>query len=163
MKKISVLLTIGLLFSLVSCKKKEKDNDAAEARFEVMDANGTVLQSGEEFTFNGVGNPDGNMVLLVKNKTSETIELKTKLVDVSGTDGSEFQVCIGNCYPGMALNIEYPLNTSFTIAPGATTGPNDIHYENHFSGSCYYVVELYEVDASGNKVGEAFRFKYIHP
>ncbi len=158
--KVFMLLLSGL-FVLASCKKEPEPEPESERRFVVMDENGNELQSGVEFNYNTTGN-DANLVLLVKNETNETISLKTKLVEVNGTDGSQFEVCIGNCYPSMQLNVAYPLNGNFSVPAGGVTGPNDIHYLNHFTGNCYYTVELYETDASGNKKGEAFRFKYVH-
>ncbi len=160
MKKI---LVIGILLLLVgvSCKKKDKEPEEQAASFEILDENGTKLTSGMEISFNTT-DQSASFGILIRNTSNEEILLQTELVEVNGTDGSQFEVCIGSCYPSMQLNTAYPLGSPYRLAAGATTADGEVHYWNHFNGPCYYVVEIYQVDGTGNKIGEAFRFKYIH-
>jgi hypothetical protein len=162
MKKYrAVLWILAIALSTASsCKKKDKDNPSGDERnFAILDVNGTEVEDGHEFRF-GTNDPTANLVLIAKNKTGETIYLKTMLTGVTGTDGSELEFCFGNCYTGMALNQAYPTGQGLEVPANSQTQPDAIHYWNHYNAPCSYTVEIFEVDASGNRIGDAFTFKY---
>ena len=158
MKKLGIVL-LALLFVMGKCKK-ETPQDEPQASFKVKTVNGSVVANNQEFTFTTT-DTSANLVLLIQNTSSDPIKLKTKLVDVTGTDGSEMEFCFGNCYMGMTPNTAYPQNTDFTVDGNSTTPPDQVHYYNHYSGACSYTIKIYQVDDDGAQVGDALTFKYI--
>lgn len=147
-----VFLTSG------SCRKQPVPAPE-EAHFEVMDLSGQPLENNHVFTFS-VSDSDRTVVLVIKNTTHQTVHLKTQLVEVNGTDGSQMEFCFKDCYMGMTPGTEYPLTGTLDIAALGVTPVNAVHYTDHSDGAVEYTIDIYEVDESGNKTGQAFRFKY---
>jgi len=163
MKK-SLLVFAALLLIFQGCKKENPEQPEEKedtVHFKVLDFNGNALNNNEEFVFDTTGTA-ATLRLMIQNLTDKEIKIKTKLIETNGDNGSEFQVCIGNCYPSMQPGVEYPVNVDYVVEANSTTPPDDIHYTNFYSVPCYYKVEIYEVDDNGDKVGEAFTFKYIY-
>ena len=160
MKKIVFFFLISA-FTLTNCKKKESSSDDTTGPlFEVYDVTGAKVNDNHEFVFNTV-DQSAQLNLMVKNLTGETLKLKTKLTSVTGTDGSMFEFCFGNCYVGMQQGTAYPVGSTLDVAANQTTSPNDIHYLNHYDGgNATYNVVIYAVDDNGNQKGDEFHFVY---
>ncbi len=161
MRKFLILIVSAVLFLSGSCNKTPTPVPEEEAHFSVYDKNMHPLENNKEFTFHTT-DQSADLSIRVKNNTNRPIFIKTRLVTVSGTDGSQFEVCMGTCYPSMQLHTLYPVGQDFKIEAGETTSAHAIHYWNHYDGDCSYEVEILEVDDSGNKIGKSFKFKYIH-
>ncbi|NPA45662.1 MAG: hypothetical protein GXO24_00430 [Chlorobi bacterium] len=161
MKKVWLFILLIPVLGLTGCQKDEPDTPADEnAHFQILDVNGTAVENNHTFTFD-LNDPERNLVLLAKNTSGQTIHLKTRFTNVTGTDGSEMEFCFGNCYMGMELNTVYPVNGSLDVNGNSITPPSAIHYANHTTGPASYTIEIFEVDDEGNQVGEAFVFKHV--
>lgn len=161
MKKtiLGFVVIIFLVFLTSGSCRKQPAPAPEEAHFEVMDLGGQPLENNHVFTFS-VSDSDRTVVLVIKNTTHQTLHLKTKLVEVSGTDGSQMEFCFKDCYMGMTPGTAYPLEGTLDIAALGVTPVNAIHYTDHSDGPAEYTIDIYEVDNSGNKTGQTFRFKF---
>jgi len=159
MKKISLLLLVLPFLMFTKCKKDEPATPETQAHFKVTDINGVEIDNNHEFHFQ-LSDADRNLVLLIENTSDQTIHMKTRLVAVTGTDGSQMEFCFGNCYMGMELNKIYPEQTSLDVSGNSTTPRDAIHYANHTTAPASYTIEIFEVDGDGHQVGNAFRFRH---
>ncbi len=160
MRKIWIILLALAVFS-TACKKKSTGGEEQSAHFIVKDETGNTVENNHTFTFRTAAPQGGVLNLLITNTSASTIHLKTKLISVSGTSGQDMEFCFGNCYIGMEQGTAYPQNGTFDLNGNATSQPGEIHFINHFAnGQAEYTIEIYEVDNNGNRIGDAFTFKY---
>ncbi len=173
MKKIkSILLFVMVVVVFSSCKKDEVEeqiiNNADNYKVVV---DGVELSDNAEKIYHAIGDA-GNMELSIKNISSESINLKMKVVSITGNYsgvGGSMNFCIGSCYTFVEEGKSYPINEIYTLGAGQTSQQGAVHVQNldDRSGDLTFKIKLFQVDGSGNELTSkksiTFTYKYVTP
>jgi hypothetical protein len=131
-------------------------NSQNEHAFIIESEDGEILENNQVLEFNSVQYPNASYVFFVRNLTSESINVRAEVLNISGTDGSMMEFCFGECYFGVDLSIPYPLNSFVTIEPGETQTSVGDHFFNQDPGDgtnpVSFQFRFYMVDDEGNEV-----------
>ena len=131
-------------------------NSQNEYAFIIESEDGELVQNNQVLEFNSVQYPNASYVFFVRNLTSESINVRAEVLNISGTDGSMMEFCFGECYFGVDLNTPYPLNSFVTIEPGETQTSVGDHLFNQDPGDgnnpVSFQFRFYMVDSEGNEV-----------
>lgn len=131
-------------------------NSQNEFAFVIESEDGEILDNNQVLEFNSVQYPNASYTFFVRNLTSESINVRAEVLNISGTDGSMMEFCFGECYFGIDLNTPYPLNSFVTIEPGETQTSVGDHFFNQDSGDgtnpVSFQFRFYMVDSEGNEV-----------
>ena len=131
-------------------------NSQNEFAFVIESENGEVLENNQVLEFSSVQYPNASYIFFVRNLTSESINVRAEVLNISGTDGSMMEFCFGECYFGVDLNTPYPLNSFVTIEPGETQTSVGDHFFNQDPGDgtnpVSFQFRFYMVDSEGNEV-----------
>ena len=131
-------------------------NSQNEFAFVIESEDGEVLENNQVLEFNSVQYPNASYIFFVRNLTSESINVRAEVLNISGTDGSMMEFCFGECYFGVDLNTPYPLNSFVTIEPGETQTSIGDHFFNQDPGNgtnpVSFQFRFYMVDSEGNEV-----------
>jgi len=135
------------------------------AQFILKDHDGNVIQDGHVAEFGVAGYPGGSWDYFVHNpSTTEEIHMKALFESAVNTNGSFMEICFDLCYTGIVIGQVFPPgNSTVNIAPGGETGSGN-HLLNTYDGSdiIEYVFKFYQVDGTGNEIGDAVRVTYIY-
>ena len=127
-----------------------------EFAFVIESEDGELVQNNEVLEFNSVQYPNASYTFFVRNLTSESINVRAEVLNISGTDGSMMEFCFGECYFGLDLNTPYPINSFVTIEPGETQTSIGDHFFNQDPGDgtnpVSFQFRFYMVDNDGNEV-----------
>ncbi len=131
-------------------------NSQNEYAFVIESEDGGVLENNQVLEFNSVQYPNASYIFFVRNLTSEAINVRAEVLNISGTDGSMMEFCFGECYFGVDMNTPYPLNSFVTIEPGETQTSVGDHFFNQDPGDgtnpVSFQFRFYMVDSEGNEV-----------
>lgn len=131
-------------------------NSQNEFAFVIESEDGEVLENNQVLEFSSVQYPNASYIFFVRNLTSESINVRAEVLNISGTDGSMMEFCFGECYFGVDLNTPYPLNSFVTIEPGETQTSVGDHFFNQDPGDgtnpVSFQFRFYMVDLEGNEV-----------
>ena len=131
-------------------------NSQNEFAFVIESEDGEVLENSQVLEFTSVQYPNASYIFFVRNLTSESINVRAEVLNISGTDGSMMEFCFGECYFGVDLNTPYPLNSFVTIEPGETQTSVGDHFFNQDPGDgtnpVSFQFRFYMVDSEGNEV-----------
>ena len=131
-------------------------NSQNEFAFVIESEDGEVLENNQVLEFSSVQYPNASYIFFVRNLTSESINVRAEVLNISGTDGSMMEFCFGECYFGVDLNTPYPLNSFVTIEPGETQTSFGDHFFNQDPGDgnnpVSFQFRFYMVDSEGNEV-----------
>ena len=131
-------------------------NSQNEFAFVIESEDGEVLDNNQVLEFSSVQYPNASYIFFVRNLTSESINVRAEVLNISGTDGSMMEFCFGECYFGVDLNTPYPLNSFVTIEPGETQASVGDHFFNQDPGDgtnpVSFQFRFYMVDSEGNEV-----------
>ena len=131
-------------------------NSQNEFAFVIESEDGQVLENNQVLEFSSVQYPNASYIFFVRNLTSESINVRAEVLNISGTDGSMMEFCFGECYFGVDLNTPYPLNSFVTIEPGETQTSVGDHFFNQDPGDgtnpVSFQFRFYMVDSEGNEV-----------
>ena len=131
-------------------------NSQNEFAFVIESEDGEVLENNQVLEFNSVQYPNASYIFFVRNLTSESINIRAEVLNISGTDGSMMEFCFGECYFGVDMNTPYPLNSFVTIEPGETQTSVGDHFFNQDPGDgtnpVSFQFRFYMVDSEGNEV-----------
>ena len=131
-------------------------NSQNEFAFVIESEDGEVLENNQVLEFSSVQYPNASYIFFVRNLTSESINVRAEVLNISGTDGSMMEFCFGECYFGVDLNTPYPLNSFVTIEPGETQTSVGDHFFNQDPGDgnnpVSFQFRFYMVDSEGNEV-----------
>ena len=83
-------------------------NSQNEYALIIESEDGEVLENNQILEFNSVQYPNASYIFFVRNLTSEAINVRAEVLNISGTDGSMMEFCFGECYFGVDLNTPYP-------------------------------------------------------
>jgi len=170
----NILLFVGVLLALTSCKKDDpsEDNNNASDDYTVSVA-GTELINNDERVYNSIDDVDGNMVLDIKNISNSIINLQVKVVSIEGTDGADLELCLGECYYGVEVGKTYPFADGsvafYSLNPGESSMQGAAHVLNKDdrNDEIVYGLKLYQVDDNGNELTSKksvnFKYKYVAP
>jgi len=131
-------------------------NSQNEYAFIIESEDGELVQNNQVLEFNSVQYPNASYIFFVRNLTSESINVRAEVLNISGTDGSMMEFCFGECYFGVDLNTPYPLNSFVSIEPGETQTSVGDHFFNQDPGDgtnpVSFQFRFYMVDDDGNEV-----------
>ena len=135
------------------------------AQFILKDHDGNVIQDGHVVEYGVAGYPDGSWDYYVSNPSNtEEIRMKALFESAVNTNGANMEICFDLCYTGIVVGQMFPAGSStVNIAPGAETGEGN-HLLNTYTGSdvLEYVFKFYQVDVSGNEIGDSVHVTYIY-
>ncbi len=134
----------------------------ANAQFRFETHGGDAIVDGETVIFSGFGDPDGNLKFWVYNDAATPINMMIEFVDAINADGTNMELCFGNCYTGLIEGFKYPLDAPITIQPGEHQTSVGDHFLQFLGGSQVedYIFRLYQVDGGGNEIGDDLTFTY---
>ena len=131
-------------------------NSQNEFAFVIESEDGEVLENSQVLEFSSVQYPNASYIFFVRNLTSESVNVRAEVLNISGTDGSMMEFCFGECYFGVDLNTPYPLNSFVTIEPSETQTSIGDHFFNQDPGDgnnpVSFQFRFYMVDSEGNEV-----------
>ena len=134
------------------------------AQYTVEDGDGNMINDGDVIVFTATAVPEASMSFYVTNTGATAINTRIEFVSATNADGSEFELCFGECYTGINVGQSYP-GSFVTIDAGLTTGLGN-HFYNYATGSgmevLTYVFRFYETDGSGNDIGNSLTFTYAY-
>ncbi len=125
--------------------------------FELIDKNGTVVNSGNVSATGGHMDNDINAYVYIKNTSSTTLDVKVKRYEMSVASGTKNYFCWFSCYGAMdaGTNVLFPVPGSVedgpihkrTIAAGDTDSTMSAHHEPHgVNGTSCYLYVVYDAN-----------------
>lgn len=148
------LLLVCMLLGVVSMN----------AQFTVEDQDGNLIEDGDVVAYNSTVYEEASLEFFVTN-TSAIDEIRTRIEFVSAinADGSQMELCYGECYTGITIGENYPVGFDIVIPVGGQTGlGNHLYNADPGNGSNVldYVFKFYEVDGGGNEIGTPITMTY---
>ena len=139
----------------------------AHAQFEVRDkSDDSIVTDGQTIAFSEAGcdsTDPCNWKFKVTNTSSEAIYMRIFVDNLTGTDGSDFQLCFaGICLNDVTLNSGYP-NTPAMIAPGATNSAGNNFWNQNpptTTTAMSWTFRFQAFDAIGNTIGTPLSVTY---
>ena len=137
------------------------------AQFEVRDkSDDSIVTEGQtiDFTEAGCAYADPcNWKFKVTNTSTEDIYVRIFVDELTGTDGSNFQLCFaGVCLNNVSLNSGYP-STPFLIAPGATNSAGNNFWNQNDSSTTTpmsWSFRFQAFNAGGTEIGTPLNVTY---
>ena len=152
----SKIMKIKLFFYSVLFFYTLLSNSQNEYAFIIESEDGELVQNNQILEFNSVQYPNASYTFFVRNITSESINVRAEVINISGTDGTMMEFCFGECYFGVDLNTPYPLNSFVIIEAGETQTSIGDHFFNQDPGDgtnpVSFQFRFYMVDNDGNEV-----------
>jgi hypothetical protein len=140
---------------------------SVHAQYTVEDINGNDVLDGHVVTYGTLTYPEASFDFFVNNASAtETINMKIEFESAVGADGSNMELCFGECYTGITLGASYPTNpVQVSIAPGGQTLPGN-HFYNADPGNgtdvITYSFRFYQIDSNGDQVGDSLNVIYTY-
>lgn len=127
-----------------------------EYAFTIENENGTTIENNHLLEVNSTEYPNASFNFYVRNLTSETINIRAEIIEMSGTDGSMMEFCFGECYYGVTTNTIYPLSSFISVESGQVQISSGDHFFNQDPGDgdnpVHYSFRFFMVDDQGNEV-----------
>ena len=169
MKKLVILLLVGL--TTISCSKDDSDTTPVNTKTMKIynKATGTEIKDGDVIVLTSNTSPSNKLSFYIKNTSSSSMKVKSKLVSMINTDGLGMSYCIGEtCFFSVTEGSSYPGNAEILTVPanGTAGGDGFFKMENTASpdggaASLDYVFEFYQYNETGpvgNKVRVTYRY-----
>ena len=141
----------------------------SQAQFTVATHHGEDIIDGSIFTFSELGT-DADLGFDITNTSAGTIDMRLEYVSMANGNGTGTFLCVfGSCLEpgGIDVGDIFPnnnvSNAFTTIEAGVTTDYGDHFYNTYGDGSAFpldYVFRFYQVDGSGNEIGDSITFTY---
>jgi hypothetical protein len=135
-----------------------------QAQISVLKANGQQVTEGEIITYNTTAYPQASFDFHIHNAASTPTLIKIKSMSITNSDGSALELCIGPvCLSSIHTGNSYPSNPVTVAANSTETNANHIYNLDTGDGVNYpidYVFKVYQLDTSGNEVGNSVTFTY---
>ena len=125
----------------------------------LTDGDGNPINNDDVRIYNTDGD-EANLVVVIKKNGSSQIELKLRLVSITGANGSGMEFCFGtSCYPGISPDEIYPIDGNFYLDAGASDDQTHFHHhiQNGDPDATEYVLKIYE---RNNEAGNYVQFTY---
>jgi hypothetical protein len=133
------------------------------AQFTVEDHDGNLIEDGDVVAYNSIVFEEASLEFFVNNTSTGEIRTRIEFVSATNADGSQMELCYGECYTGITIGENYPVGFDVVIAAGDQTGLGN-HMYNADPGNgtdvLDYVFRFYEVDAGGNEIGTPLSMTY---
>ena len=153
-KKLLLLLTIIITIPAI-------------AQISIKDQSGNTITDGQEFKFSTLGQNTAEVGLKITNNSNSTVYIYGEVVSMNNASGANLQFCIGDeCYSTISQGSSYPSGSPLSLDAGESNNDYD-HFFNNYPGtnssqSVEYEFRFYEVDASGNELGDIVSFSYTY-
>ncbi len=167
MKKLVILLLVGL--TTISCSKDDAEATPTDNNtMKIFNkATGAEIKNGDVIVLTSKVTPTNKLSFYIKNITSSPMNVKSRLVSMTNTDGTGMSYCIGEtCFAGVAAGTSYPGNSeTLTVPANGTAGSDGFFKMENTAGptggaaSLDYVFEFYQYNADG-EVGNKVTFTY---
>lgn len=136
------------------------------AQFSVESLGGEPIVDGQIVNVGDPVSPTPSLDFYVTNENPTTdINMVIEFVSAINDDGTNLEICFGLCYTGVMVGQSYPINDFVIIEPGQTQTSDGDHFKYIPDGSgdvVTYVFRFYEVDASGNEIGDDLTMTYVY-
>jgi len=156
----NIYLSLGLLFAGILM---------IQAQFTVANHDGTPITDGSIFTYSDIGtisdSNDVDLVFDITNTGSNAIDMRCEYVSMANGDGTGTFFCVfGLCHAPGGIVPGTVYGGPETIIPVGETPPGN-HFYNMDAGDgvnypIEYVFRLFQVDTSGNEIGDSLTFTY---
>ena len=133
------------------------------AQFSMTTIDDQPIENGQTFTFNTTTEEDAKLGYIVHNESDALILMKAEVIELIGSDGSEFELCFGgSCYYSINQGLIMP-QSPVAIQPGGIQGMFD-HMWNKNTSSPYMSakIKFFMIDTFGAEVGEPLIVNYIY-
>jgi hypothetical protein len=135
------------------------------AQYTLEDANGDAVLDGDILTYGTLTYPEASFDFFVNNvSATETIRMRIEFVSAENADGSDMELCFGECYTGIAVGLSYPTDPlSVEILPGEQTmAGNHLFNSDPGNGSdvILYTFRYFQIDMAGNEIGDPLTVIY---
>lgn len=135
---------------------------SVQAQITVTKHDGTPITNNQVITFTSTAFNQAALEYYVHNNGTSSTRVLIECTSITNGDGTGFELCFGNeCLAAVAPGDIYP-SAPVTIAAGSTNGNFD-HFYNSNPGNGQimdFVFRFYQVDLSGNEVGNSISFTY---
>lgn len=134
------------------------------AQFTMFTADGnTVIEDNHTVTYNTTDNT-AEFEFKFKNETNADIFLRGEVVEMEGADGTQVQFCMEQCLNNVQVGTIVPTQGGFLVVANSTSPNFGTYFWNMNSSSDYkkYRFKIYQIDASGNQMGDAVHINYIY-
>lgn len=125
---------------------------------------GIIMTDGYVVSVGTTSYPENDKSFSITNTSSSIINVRLGVVSFTNTDGTNLQVCIGNCVNGVTAGQSFPNPGHITLNPGQTTANNSILVANFDAGNGSQIIDynlkFYQVDGSSNEIGTPINFTY---
>ena len=109
------------------------------------------------FTYNTVTEDPAKLHLKLKNNSSNEITIQIKLISMINSDGTQFENCVNNCFPNIAVG---NIDTSFIIAASGTKDNITMWNKNNTGNTPKtFNFEVAEIGGSGEKLNFTYEYK----
>lgn len=167
MKKLVILLLVGL--TTISCSKDDDSSTPVNTKTMKIynKTTGAEIKDGDIIELTSNTSPNNKLAFYIKNTTSSSMTVKSKLISMTNTDGLGMSYCIGEtCFSGVAAGSSYPGNSETLTVPANGTAGSDGFFKmentaspDNSASSLDYVFEFFQYNATGT-VGNKIRFTY---
>jgi hypothetical protein len=135
-----------------------------QAQMTVTKHDGTPITNGQVLNFNTFGNPAADLGFYVHNNSASNISVRIRCESITNTDGTGMELCFGGvCLSAVQASRSYP-SSAVVIPANGTNAAFDHFYKTNQGGASNvtmdYVFKFYQLDGSGNEVGNAITFTY---
>lgn len=132
------------------------------AQFTVESHDGDPIVDGQMVI---AGALNSELKFYVNNESAtDEIYMNIEFVSAINYDGTNMQLCFGLCYDPIAIGDIYPPGSEVvTIQPGQhqdSEGDKFLNYNDGGGNIIDYVFRFYQVDGSGNEIGDDLTFTY---
>src|SRR5690554_6386988 len=122
--------------------------EVSNAQFTICDSDGSVIEDDSVYQIGTVDEETAKLDLHIQNDSSEPIGVKARMLEIDGSDGTNVQLCLGDCFLNVIVNSPLP------IAVGQTTNVGTYFWNrNDTSNYIVYRFKVYRVDSFGSAIG----------
>lgn len=126
---------------------------------------GTPIIDGDVIVFNSYSDPDSYLGFKIYNSSNDLMRVKVRCQSIMNSTGDNLQFCIDPiCVGQLVVGTSYPSGNPSLVPANGQNGNFD-HLLNTNPGinpnsNVEYVMKFYQLDDSGNEVGNAITFTY---
>lgn len=149
MKKIILSIALSLIVSASFAQG-----------FQFTKSDGTPIINGSIVSYDAIGS---YLNFRIKNTSTIPLDIKIKCTSLVNTDGTQFELCYGDCFASVIENGIYP-DFQNILQPNQSNPVNGDHFVNNNPGTgavVDYVFKLYAVGAESE--GITFTYRYNNP
>lgn len=133
------------------------------AQFSMFTSEEYAISNNQTFTFNNTDAATSKFGYKILNYSSNMILMKAQIVDIVGSDGSDFEICFGgSCYNSVTKGQVIPQDP-VAIQAGQYQGNYDHMWNKNTSADkISYKIKFYMIDNMGAETGTPFYINYVY-